>query len=370
MQQKLLFPRRITELDILRGWLLVMIIVNHLALFPGGYDFLTGRDRLWVSAAEGFFLLSGLLFGFIRGRKEIARPIIEVAQKILRRAFILYTALVGSAILLTLIAKSAGFGEVEACATAAKSWSDAVTSIVTLRHFCGFTDFLVYYSLYLLVAPVALALLRRGCWWMLLIISLLVWYYSAENILLGWQLLFFGGAVTGFYLPELATFWVQRSVVFRRRLECLVVILASLFLLVSAFVVYHRELSESVPSLLQLLRISPDWLQAIDQSISSQYFGKWALPLPRLIASLLVTLAAVIVLSWLKDFSQTVPARFLYQLGSASLYVYIVHAFTVYAVWTMYRGGDALINFLVVTVTLLAIWHLVRYRILFRVIPR
>lgn len=46
---------RIHTIDILRGFFMFMIIVDHLELFPNGFDFLTGRGLLWMSAAEGFF---------------------------------------------------------------------------------------------------------------------------------------------------------------------------------------------------------------------------------------------------------------------------------------------------------------------------
>ena len=59
--------RRIFELDLLRGFFVVIIIIDHLQLWPSPLRYLTGEGRLWVTAAEGFFLISGLLVGYIRG---------------------------------------------------------------------------------------------------------------------------------------------------------------------------------------------------------------------------------------------------------------------------------------------------------------
>jgi hypothetical protein len=57
--------KRILSLDLLRGFFLIVIMIDHVELYPNGWDFLTGKGRLWVSAAEGFFFMSGLLIGMI-----------------------------------------------------------------------------------------------------------------------------------------------------------------------------------------------------------------------------------------------------------------------------------------------------------------
>ena len=49
----------------MRGWFLVIIILDHLTYFPNGLTFLTGDSRLAVSAAEGFFIISGLVLGIV-----------------------------------------------------------------------------------------------------------------------------------------------------------------------------------------------------------------------------------------------------------------------------------------------------------------
>lgn len=60
---------RIEALDILRGLFLVVILINHIALFPNIFMLFTGKSELWFSAAEGFMTVSGVLVGYIYTNK-------------------------------------------------------------------------------------------------------------------------------------------------------------------------------------------------------------------------------------------------------------------------------------------------------------
>src|SRR3984885_13034058 len=86
--------KRILGFDLIRGFLLLVILINHIELPPNFYDFFTGRGRLFVSAAEGFFFLSGLLVGMVY-RRKMAKGMKFVFKKIWTRAAELY---VGSVI--------------------------------------------------------------------------------------------------------------------------------------------------------------------------------------------------------------------------------------------------------------------------------
>ena len=81
---------RIFTFDLLRGYFLVAIIINHLAFYPNGLDWWNGRGLLYVSAAEGFFLISGIVLGIVRGSKLIDKPFKFVATILLKRSLQLY----------------------------------------------------------------------------------------------------------------------------------------------------------------------------------------------------------------------------------------------------------------------------------------
>src|SRR5207237_1164743 len=82
---------RILAIDLIRGFFLLVIMVDHIELYPNGWDFFTGKGRLWVSAAEGFFFLSGLLIGMIYKRR-LHLGMKFIFRKMWRRALELYVA--------------------------------------------------------------------------------------------------------------------------------------------------------------------------------------------------------------------------------------------------------------------------------------
>jgi len=73
---------RIQELDLLRGYFIAVILIDHIQRWPSFYTYLTGQGRLWVSAAEGFFIISGLLIGYLRGYKARHHPLAVVTKKL------------------------------------------------------------------------------------------------------------------------------------------------------------------------------------------------------------------------------------------------------------------------------------------------
>ena len=78
---------RIVSLDLMRGWFLVIIILDHLSYFLNGLVFISGDSRLYVTAAEGFFIISGLVLGIVRGAKLTERSFRYAAKLIWRRSF-------------------------------------------------------------------------------------------------------------------------------------------------------------------------------------------------------------------------------------------------------------------------------------------
>jgi hypothetical protein len=94
--------KRILAFDILRGFFLIVILINHIELYPNFFDLFTGRGRLLVSAAEGFFFMSGLLVGMVYKRR-IALGMKFIFKKMWKRAFVLYLASVFFTLLFTFL---------------------------------------------------------------------------------------------------------------------------------------------------------------------------------------------------------------------------------------------------------------------------
>jgi hypothetical protein len=81
---------RIIALDYLRGFFIVVIIIDHLWRWPNIFQYMTGRGELWVSAAEGFVMISGMLVGYIHGYKKRQLPLSGIAAKLIQRGLMLY----------------------------------------------------------------------------------------------------------------------------------------------------------------------------------------------------------------------------------------------------------------------------------------
>src|SRR5262249_10366614 len=85
--------RRDRRFDLLRGYCVFAMTVDHLDA-PTWLYVLTGGNRFFVSAAEGFLFISGLVMGVVY------RPIAEriglaaAAAKALKRALLLYAVTV------------------------------------------------------------------------------------------------------------------------------------------------------------------------------------------------------------------------------------------------------------------------------------
>src|ERR671932_776957 len=86
--------KRDLRFDLLRGYCVFAMTVDHLDT-PTWLYVLTGGNRFFVSAAEGFLVISGLVMGVVY------RPIVEraglpaAARKALKRSALLYLVTVG-----------------------------------------------------------------------------------------------------------------------------------------------------------------------------------------------------------------------------------------------------------------------------------
>lgn len=95
--------KRILTFDLMRGWFLLAITINHIAFFPNGLGWISGRGGLYVTTAEGFFLVSGIVLGIVRGRKLLDRPFRQVAGLLIKRGAQLYVAAIVLTLLFTLL---------------------------------------------------------------------------------------------------------------------------------------------------------------------------------------------------------------------------------------------------------------------------
>ncbi len=316
---------RDARLDWLRGYCLFMMIVDHVGTVSGqvvGSSWLyalTGGTVYYTSAAEAFYLISGVTLGLIAARENAQ----DATRRVLARAFHLYR----TSLLLSFFFGSLAF---LTSLTYFGRWSFDHTNpfgyafrALTLRAETGGAGILVLYVLFMLVTPIALWLFRLRLAWVVTGFSVILYalsqVYPESNDwlpfavyfhVLPWQILFFGGLALGFHRSSLIAFFAARPVI-RALLERGTIAVALVFLLV------HIADYAVWPELAAL--IQPTEL----------------LPPLRLVLAMISMLAAYTLCSWLWQPLRAALGWLLEPLGRASLWSFTMHFFVILLIWNL-----------------------------------
>lgn len=272
---------RIGSIDLLRGYFIVVMLVDHVARFPSGYDLLSGRNALWFSAAEGFVTISGLLVGYIYTPKILAATR-DVTKKLFRRALVLYIAVISLAVFFMayshFILHEGNF------------IPDTSTPIVfvfqllTLQFSYGWAEFLTHYVIFLLIAPIGLYLIAKKRAWLLLLISGIVWLLhlwpgaeqSRYEFTASWQFLFFLGMFVGAHLLSINA-WVRNRFE-KKNIEYATYSLwglAFVLFAVSSFFSYGAFLiSDNIPGFAWLIGSVNDFWTPLNETFFSWWTNK------------------------------------------------------------------------------------------------
>lgn len=367
---------RIVTLDLMRGYFLIAIILNHLAYYPNGFDWFTARGDLYVSSAEGFFFISGLVLGIVRGRKLMEQPLSRVTKLLLSRSFQIYM----TSIILLLIFTLFGWwfflnnpGLKFGIRSPDTDIWQFLWQVISLQYFYGWADYLRLYAMFLLASPLAIWLLRRGQWHYLLLGSMGVWLLYPSNLNLhspyevkqlfqplSWQLLFFGGMIVGFYWQYLIAWWQDIPLRYRRVITITILGLAVITLAANLILVFAERWHLSSAAIIQQYNT---WLHVT-------YFDKERLAIFRIMLFLVWFWASF----WLFYRFEGIIRRWLGWLlesfGTNSLYVYTLHAFAIFFVHLFIAKGSLWMNFLTAAGIILAIRLAIHYRLLMGIIPR
>ena len=360
---------RIETLDLLRGYFLFIIILNHLYFYPSGYEFITGKSALFASAAEGFFLISGIVLGLVRGAKLKDKPFASVSKLLLKRAWQLYLTYVVLVIFFTLVGwlvmdnpgiKPGVFlpiGDIGAMLWGA----------VTLQYPYGWADYLRLYAIFITFAPLALWLLRKRLWYVVALISIGVWLLYPSDPQpsawfyqpLSWQLIFFSGFIIGFHWPQIIKWWSGLSNRVRRLTVGTVVPLAALTLIGSALLSFGGGL----PGIGESLASAHDGIGYL--------FDKDRLPPARLLLFALWFVALFWTFNRFKNPIKKCAGWLLLPFGENSLYTYTIHAFVIFFITLIVPRSEVWwYNFIVSSAVVGVIYLAVRHRFLVKIIPR
>lgn len=362
--------RRDLRLDFLRGYCAFAMVIDHIGgaswLYP-----LTGGNQFFVSAAEGFIFLSGLLVGLVYGPRIRRDGLGSVQLHLLRRSLTLYGVTLGLTFTFVGLSRLAGMPWLQ---DSGPLTAELVVSIITLHHTYYLVDVMLLYTLVLAIAPLALLLLHSGHTWAVLALSVGFWglfqRFPAESaipwpivnndtfLITAWQLWFFGGMIIGYHRPFIWK-WLAR----------LPRIPVTLALVTAAVALIVLRMSNGPP--LAGLFGSTTSQEALDTLFHKEYVRP-----ARLLAFAVFFPLLYLVLTYCWRPLERVLGWLMIPFGANALYVYAMHLFAVYfsALLLPYITGfnrfDPLMNTPVQIAAILLIWLLVKREVLFEVVPR
>ncbi|MBX4188633.1 OpgC domain-containing protein [Candidatus Saccharibacteria bacterium] len=328
--------KRILAFDLMRGFFLLVIMIDHVELYPNLFDLFTGKGRLWASAAEGFFFLSGLLIGMVY-RRRLALGMRYIFKKMWSRAAQLYVVGVSLTLLFLCWVEFTHHAPIKDTLPSPLPWHHIIEQSLLMRFTYGWADFLVRFSILMLIAPFVFYLVAKGKWWLAAIGITAAWVFRGQGFTLAWQLIFNYGIIIGFYWQQIEDWFralprPQRSVI--RRSVAVAALITFAISYASVFVLsllFHLWGADRLPASLQHVAYTwgnwnyDTWL----------YADKWTMgPVRVVLFFLWFTL-----LYWLVRRYESQISRFsrglLELLGQNSLFVYTVHAFIVF-IFKMY----------------------------------
>lgn len=323
---------RILTFDLLRGYFLCVILFNHLWYYPSGLDIFTGRSLLYASTAEGFFVVSGIVLGIVRGRKLLAKPFKEAATLLWKRSIQLYITSIVLTLLFAVVGQLfLGNAGLKSGIITLVSWGDWWTlfwSTITLSYTYGWADFLRLYAIFIFIAPFALWLLRKGKWYILLSLSALGWALYpllATDLmlarLLSWQFIFFSGFIIGFYWSDIIAAWRTLTIRTRRAIGWSFVTTFVITASASAFLVFGNKFGGTFGADIDALH-----------HIVEQHFNKDRLPIPRLILGAVWLWSLFFIVRRFEGWFVKYLGWLFLKFGMNSLYVYTISAFVIFFV--------------------------------------
>ena len=174
---------RQTELDWLRGLMLVLMTITHL---PTWFSAHAGQPFGFVSAAEGFVFLSAYLVGSVYSRMARRQGYVAMRRALFGRAAKVYAAHVALLLFLfwVLVPFSSSHGAHAITDLASYNIAHprvALISGLLLAYNPPLLDILPMYVSFLLVSPLVLAYASRRGFGVLLALSAALWLYAQLN---------------------------------------------------------------------------------------------------------------------------------------------------------------------------------------------
>lgn len=364
--------RRIIELDLLRGFFIIVIILDHLQFWPSPWQYITGEGRLWVSAAEGFFIISGLLIGYLRAYKGKHTPLKVLSKKLLERAGLLWLWCV----IITLIVLGLSLvlpGNTSLLpklpdANVLASPLLLLWNVITMHYASDWIYFLRLYAIMLALTPVFLWLIRKKHALLALLLSLGAYLISLafglEEAALQWQVLFFGAAFIGWKLEEILSWFRARPKLRMATLLSLIVFTLATMVL-SYFMVHGWSYVESSTT-----AISREAYVSIRSHVDPVFSNNPLVP-ARIALSFIWFFGLLSLFHLLRGPINRFLGWLLLTFGQASLTAYCLQAILlVFVTKFVQLNGDSYVNGLVGAAVVLVVWALMKIPLVRKILPQ
>jgi len=315
--------KRDLRFDLLRGFAVFAMVVDHVSGDRSPLYYITGGDSFFVSAAEAFVFLSGLLMGMVNGGLLRRGDVGVALRKILNRAGMLYAITVGLTLVTAALPLVLGF-----------SWAPDVGDLTPFHYIIGIltfhysaylTDIPFLYTMLVLAAEPVLLLLDRGytrfvlaasggLWfaWQIAPDQAIVWPPSREMLFQfsSWQFLFIIALSIGFHRRTLERYF--------RAAATPAALVVSTIGMAGALALLYVNLAPLVALTGRDAATLTDW-----------FFYKQDVGAGRLVTfAILITFAFALVSVFWRPLSRAL-GWLLLPLGQNSLSAYVIHIFVV-----------------------------------------
>jgi len=348
---------RLVVLDHLRGFFIVVIIIDHLGRWPSFLSVFTGQALLWVTAAEGFVIISGLLIGYIRGFKNRLLSLKEVSIKLWRRALLLYVcSIIASLIYTSLIWYAPIVGGLPLILIEKGNWAELIFKTLTLQYTYMWVYFLTLYAVFLAASPLAIWLMRRQKSWVVILLSLGIFIVGRifQIEAMQWQALFFIPSVAGFHLEKIQAFWKRLMQHARVLIQVGAWALTLLTILVSVYFTFYADLSSS---------------QTISINMLFDRENIGITPL-RLVLAFVWFIGLFFLFQAVQRWIGKYLNWLLLPFGTRSLSAYIIHGLVIVAIsMETFAGESVLFNTALGIICVLSVWALLKIPFIQKIIP-
>lgn len=348
--------KRFHALDLLRGFFIVIIIVDHLSRWPNAFEYLSGRALLWVTAAEGFVIISGLLVGYVRGYKAVTESLRNVTLKLWQRALTLYIwAVLGSILYTAAIWYLPLAGGAPGMPIEKGEWGQLIVDSLNLSYTFLWVYFLKLYALFLAISPLAIWLLRKGKAWLVALLSLAAFSigFPLHNEVLQWQIIFFAAIIIGFYMNVIQEWWQGIKKAKRHAIASVIISVTVATIILSTISTYLPEVSSF-----------------LDRA-STTTFAKDKMSLMRALLAFVWFAGFLFIFMYLEKYIEKAFGWVLRPIGTHSLTAYIIHGVAIIAISAFTIASENFItNTLLSILAVTLVWATLKIPGINKVIPR